>query len=209
MITVRFGRRSWVQCRRALLQVFGILLGACDRAESANSVVATATDRSASSTAIGSEQSAREFFQAFIDWYLIGADTTTGPAYFRVLNVSQKYITDELAIALREDSLARNSTPETREYLNADPILASQDPCPRYAVSGATPTGGGYRVIVKPQCNDPRGEQDGPAIEVVPMTDSWRISNVHFEGTNLKRLLCQYATADSRPSARPAKCEVK
>jgi hypothetical protein len=108
---------------------------------------------------------------------------------------------------LREDSLARTVTGEPRESLNADPILASQDPCERYQVTDIKPAGRSYMVAVKPLCNDGRGAQAGPVVEVVPDAGSWRIANVHFDGTNLKRLLCEYAMGDARVEMRPAGCK--
>ena len=128
-------------------------------------------------------------------------------------------LSDSLAIeptllaALREDRLARRDLSEPREVLNFDPLLASQDPCPKYAVTDIGDSAGKYRVTMRPVCPTPDGQKwqtSRPVVQVEFIGQRWLITNVFYTDTkpptNLRAILCRFATGDTRPEKRPATC---
>lgn len=154
----------------------------------------------------GDSASAREYVQGFYDRYLATERTEGGgPAHWRLLG--SDVLDSTLVAALREDSAFGDQRhPGSREGLNFDPFLASQDPCPRYEAIRARSEGPGFHVTVRPLCADSSWQNQGPVVEVSYRDARWRIVNVHYERTDLRTLLCQYAGRDTRARRPPAAC---
>jgi hypothetical protein len=118
---------------------------------------------------------------------------------------------DGLRDALRADSMFGDrggNPPGTREYLDFDPILDSQDPCPKYEVVEARKELGEWRVTVKAICADSTWKQDKRPIVVVRRNEGrWKIANFIYPRTDLRSLLCEYAKKDERPENREKGCE--
>src|SRR5262245_40114873 len=109
-----------------------------------------------------------------------------------------------LARALRDDSSAqRVAGVPTREVIDFDPFLYSQDPCPRYEALHARREKGLYLVPVRPVCTDTTWQTDRPVVAISRASGQWRIVNVFYEKSDLMGLLCQFAKADKRPQPLP------
>lgn len=145
----------------------------------------------------------RQFVQGFYDWYTpIALSFPRFPAWYDVLNNADRYLDRDLAAAIRADSVAREGDPITRETLNFDPFLSSQDPCGPYEVIEVRRRGDTFRVPIRP-CH---AKGAGPVVEVRAVDGRWRIANVFYGKGDLKSYLCQWAKADARTDRRPAKC---
>ncbi len=71
-----------------------------------------------------------------------------GPAYWVIINDSTAWLSPQLASALRTDSAAAAAASPTREPLNFDVFLGSNDPCESYQVTSASSDGSQYEVLV-------------------------------------------------------------
>jgi hypothetical protein len=155
-----------------------------------------------------STEAVRKFVQGFYDWYVPIAisDTVHFPAWYYVLTNAHRYLDPDLAAALRADSVAQQDDPtkQTRDVLDFDPFLLSQDPCGPYEVIAVRRHGDTFRVPIRP-C---RAKGAGPVVEVRDVNGRWRISNVlGLDGDrSLRSYLCEWAKADLRKDRRPAKC---
>ena len=155
-----------------------------------------------------STRAVRRFVQTFYDWYVPIAlsDTVHIITWYYVLNNADRFLDRGLAAALRADSVAQQMDPmkQTREVLNGDPFLYSQDPCGPYEVIDVQHRGGAFIVLVRP-CH---AKAAGPVVEVRAVGGRWRISNMlDLDGhRDLKSYLCQWAKEDLRTDRRPAKC---
>jgi len=150
--------------------------------------------------------SVRSFVQGFYDWYLpIVNKGGTGTS--RVLQERDSLLTTELAVALRADFLAEEQAdPGETVGLNFDPFLNSQDPCPRrWEVIGILQKGSNYAVTVHPVCASASHELDVVA-EVTKQGPSWRFVNFFYGDTDLRKLLCQYATKAGNSAWQKASC---
>ena len=149
---------------------------------------------------------ASAFVQSFYDWYtpLANAESPT-PAWWRVLTTRPEALDSNLVRALRADSAARAGVP-TREVLNFDPILDSQDPCPRYEAVQTQRKNGAYFVTIKPLCADTTWQTQRPVVAISRAANRWRIVNVYYDKGDLMGLLCQFANADKRPQPRLPGC---
>jgi hypothetical protein len=159
------------------------------------------------SAAQDSSSAAGQFVQSFYDWYTpIALGESRVPRWWRVQSKASLYLDPALATALRSDSIARLASPETqtRETLDFDPFLSSQDPCGPNEVSGVRRDGGVFRATVL-KCRAPGVEI---VVEVRVVNGRWRISNVVYGGKSrdLKYWLCKWAKEDLRPQRRPASC---
>jgi hypothetical protein len=151
-----------------------------------------------------SSQAVRAFVQHFYDVY---TDPSFSPAW-PWLDVDQ-FVDAKLMTALRADSVASLDMRRSREIINFDPFLDSQDPCPHYAVVEVRRNGAAYDVTVKPVCADPRWQTQRPVVEVMRQGDRWMITNMRYDHAgpkDLRGLLCEWAKADMKPERRPAKC---
>jgi hypothetical protein len=164
-------------------------------------------DTAATSMAQDSSLAVRQFVQGFFDWYtpIAVSDTGQGPQWWSVLTQADRYLDRALATALRGDSIARLASPErqTREILNFDPFLNSQDPCGPNEVMEVIRVGSVFRVPIR-SCGARRANM---TVEVRAVDGRFRISTVIYNsGRDLKYWLCKYAKEDSRPQRRPASC---
>jgi hypothetical protein len=163
---------------------------------------APATSLSADTTLV------RSFVQHFYDWYApVVHKRSDAPAWFRVLTLRDSVLTTELISAIRADSLAKEQAPPGELFgLNFDPFIAGQDPCARYEVSEIQQKGSNYGVTVHPVCNSKYKKSDFVA-EVTKQGSSWRFANFFFEGTDLRKLLCQYAKEESESGSAAQVCK--
>jgi hypothetical protein len=147
---------------------------------------------------------ARQFVQEFFSWYVPIANAETRvPAWWRVLSQRPNALDSALLAALRADSaVQRTDGKEMREFLNFDPLLSSQDPCPRYEAVDARRDSIGYRVTVKPICADTTWQTQRPVLSVVRRAGQWKIVNVFYETSDLRTILCEFARRDLRPDHR-------
>lgn len=165
---------------------------------------------SSSGVAVDSLKEARDFTQVFFDWYVsVASADQKVAAYWKVLD-ARRYLDEELAIALRADSVARaNYRAETRELLDIDPFLGGQDRCrlpPR--VTGIRRWGHVF-VVSALTCLQSTAQTDGPSVDValVPSNGQWRIANIAYgRDWNLRSYLCKLAQTDVDPSKRPKHC---
>ena len=132
------------------------------------------------------------------------SDTVHIPTEWYVLKNADRYLAPDLAAALRADSVAAHEDPmkQTREVLNFDPFLESQDPCGPYEVIDVHRRGSAFIVPIR-VCHS---KGAGPAVEVHAVDGRLRISNVLYGEGDLKSYLCQWAKADLQIDKRPAKC---
>ncbi len=145
----------------------------------------------------------RRFVQEFYDWYApLALGDHYGAAWWNVLKNADRYLDRSLASAVRDDSIARMRDPQTREVLNFDPFLNSQDPCVPYEVISVHHQGGTYRVPMR-ACH---AKGAGPVVEVRAVDGRWKITNVFYGRGDLKSALCQWAKEETRTDKRPAKC---
>src|SRR6185503_2948879 len=86
---------------------------------------------------------------------------------------------------LRIDSIARSDSANSREILNGDPVLSSQDPCGPYKVAALRSKPGAIVATVVAAC---RGMEGSPYpaprvdVDVVLIGDRYSISNFSFSG---------------------------
>jgi hypothetical protein len=164
--------------------------------------------RSAAASPQSDSAAAHNFVQGFYDWYTpLSQRKSPDPARFAVLNAANQYLEASLAKSLREDSLARTS--RSRDFLDLDPFLDSDDPCPRYKVTEVRPSGAGFRVRVTPVCPNASwqaNQPQRPVVEVLRAGDGWRIANVYYETRSLKGRLCEAAMSDEDVTIRPKSC---
>lgn len=71
----------------------------------------------------------------------------------------------------------------SREVIDFDPFLNSQDPCPRYKVTDVRSAGRSYRATVQPVCPNPNSQywqtlDKHTSVQVIPEAGRWKIANV-------------------------------
>ena len=155
------------------------------------------------------EAAARRFVQDFYDWYVLAENAPRGtPADWRVLDSRPEVLDSALLDLLRADSALgdRGDGRGTREAINFDPFLASQDPCPRYEVDRAVPDAGGFRVTVRPVCADTTWQTQRPMVAVAYRGTRWQIVNVFYERGDLRSLLCAMARRDTTAARSGGGC---
>jgi hypothetical protein len=188
--------------------VLFMLGAACGQGASGAGSPASTVTRAGSPTTHGDSVSAREYVQDFYDRYVPMADSARrGPAFWRLL--SADVLDSTLVEGLRADSAFGDlsSNHGTREGLNFDPFLASQDPCPRYEVMDTRADGpSSFRVTVKPVCADTTWQTQRPVMAVTHQDGRWKIVNVFYQRSDLRSLLCGFAKADRVPERRPFGC---
>ncbi|HEX4684640.1 MAG TPA: DUF3828 domain-containing protein [Gemmatimonadaceae bacterium] len=160
---------------------------------------------------VDSAAAVRRFIQQFYDWYTpFVAAGPKYPAWFRILTYSERYLAEPLASALRADSTEQGVNLDSREVIDFDPFLESQDPCPLYEATDVHSDRHDYRVTVRPICPNPisQGWQTSkPVVSVVAEGGQWKIANVYYkEKGDLMSMLCRFAMADLRVDRQPAKC---
>jgi hypothetical protein len=146
--------------------------------------------------------------QTFYDWYVpVANGDRRYRALWEVFKVRPEVLDSALLGALRVDSASGpNPTVAMREILEFDPLLESQDPCPRYEVVAVRAAALGYRVTVRPVCADSTWQKQRPVVSVVRQGNAWRITNVYYEKSDLRTMLCEFAKTDKRPERRSLGC---
>ena len=197
-----------------LLCPIAVLLLACsspvDRVNSMDSGDAAEGTRSASviegQNTTGSSQAAHIFVSAFLERYMpLTNFPDEGPAYWVIINDSTAWLSPQLASALRADSAAAASPSPTREPLNFDVFLGSNDPCESYQVKSASPDGSQFEVLVQPGC--PYRQSDGQLRFIVGwVAGSPAIANVLYHSSNLVAELCRAEREDRSNHAVSALC---
>jgi hypothetical protein len=161
-------------------------------------------------TSRGDSSSAHQFVQAFYDWYApIANAKQPGPSFWRILASRPEALDSGLLKSLRADSAfgERGAKGSSREAINFDPFLYSQDPCARYEVVETRADGVDYRMTVVPICADTTWQTQRPIITVRYQDRLWQIVNVLYENSDLRSLLCDFAKRDTRPDRRSYGCE--
>lgn len=123
---------------------------------------------------------AQRFTQAFYDWYVPFSTSEHETKWATVAAHRPHPFSPELLRALSDDEEAQAKDPDEIVGLDADPILASQDPCERYVAGDATRSGAGYRVNVHSVCDGKRSAAPDVVVELVPHAGSWTIVNFHY-----------------------------
>jgi hypothetical protein len=163
---------------RSLAVVFALLLAlACSsQSEQARVADSTATHRSSVNT-----DSVRQFVRAFYDWY---TPLALADLHVRTIDSALKArpaaFDTTLARELREDDAAQAKASGELVGLDFDPVLASQDPCPRYEVGrvdGAVPP---YHVQVTATCDRGAGLVPGLVAEVEPRGGGFVFVNFRY-----------------------------
>src|SRR5690349_9347451 len=154
----------------------------------------------------------RVFVQGFYDWY-VPRMAHDGVAS-EIWSHDPPYLTQSLIDALRADSAARFVKPHaTREVLNFDPYLNSQDPCSRYRVGKIEPQGDSAIVSVHSVCSFMGPDSVSPrpvaVVSVVRNRSRWEMADFRYGKTALGNLLCEYAMADDIASRRPKTCPAR
>jgi hypothetical protein len=154
------------------------------------------------------EKAARQFVESFYSWYTPRANADLKyPSWWIILTSRPGALDDRLAAVLRADSAAQRGVGEpTREVINFDPFLYSQDPCPRYEPLQARREKGLYLVEVRPRCADTTWQTQRPVVAVSRSAGEWKIVNVFYEKSDLMGLLCEFARADKKPQPLPRGC---
>jgi hypothetical protein len=191
---------------RIILAMLGLLLSqACSSAPATKEPVIGVGGR-AKAFAVADSAAVHGFVQGFYDWYAPIVDTNRVPGTWIVLDSGNRFLEPHLADALRGDSIANVITPPSRDVLNFDPFLDSQDPCIPYKVAAVAQAGASFHVTIRPTCGS-TAQTNRPVVEVVSVNGKWKIANVSYQsGYNLRGILCEYAKADQRPDRRPATC---
>lgn len=152
-----------------------------------------------------SVQDVRQFVQAFYHWYTpIAIADHRFPAWYSILKNDDQYLDRTLAAALRADSAVAQMGPmkATRQTIDFDPFLDSQDPCKPYEVAGVSRRGNVFRVVMR-ACH---AKEIGPIVEIRAIRGRWLITNVLYGDGDLKSYLCRWAKGDLRRDRRPTKC---
>ena len=187
---------NWNLLRIAIAGIVFIASAACGqraRVAPSSAVVPSAAEDSALAV--------RRFVQGFYDWYTpIALSDHRGPAWWSVLSSPVPYLDHDLAAAIRADSVARVAEPITRETLNFDPFLFSQDPCGPNEVMDVRRAGDSFRVPIR-MCTSSGA---WVVVEVGFVDGGMTVLNVRsVNGDDIKSLLCKYAKEDARRDKRP------
>ena len=97
--------------------------------------------------AVDSAAVARDAVSRFYAWY-VPTSANTPLTDMLALKDARWRFAPELVKALRADSTASAKSPDEIVGLDMDPFLNSQDPCPRYAITGVRRAGADFLVDV-------------------------------------------------------------
>jgi hypothetical protein len=130
------------------------------------------------------QKSCLDFVQAFYDWYVPKTQERHPVATWELaMNDKGSAFSTELLTALREDAEARAKAPQGELVgLDADPLLASQDPYPRYELDDVMIERDRCLVgVYGVQSGDRRPKPDVVA-ELATKDGRWHFINFHYEG---------------------------
>jgi hypothetical protein len=148
----------------------------------------------------------RQFVQDFYDHYTaVAVSHRSTPAWYDLLTMSSKALSPGLLSGLRQDSVAREQPVDTRMFLDFDPFLHSQDPCPLAQAVRVEKSGSAFLVPVR-MCTASSSRPAEVVVEVLEVSGSLQITNVHYGKSDLVTSLCQWAMQDTRKEMRPVRC---
>ena len=135
----------------------------------------------AQSTTASTADKAQQFVSAFYAWYVpLALQPQGGATWERALTKKASWFGDEIGRRLREDAKAQAMVKDEIVGLDADPFLASQDPCERYEVGKATKSGESYRARVYAVCGGVRQAMPQVIAEVTSTKGQWVFVNFHY-----------------------------
>lgn len=142
-------------------------------------------------------ESARQFVQAFYDWYVPLGNRTPATRLDSVVASGPQWFTPILQRALQRDVDAqRNAADIVSVVGDFDPFLNAQDPCPHYAALAVVPRGAGWQVTITAQCESGVAT---PAVlgDVVPEGTGWRFANFRMPERPTYDLVSQLGAAQA------------
>ena len=125
--------------------------------------------------------SATRFVEAFYGWYLAQLDT----AWWVAVEDRSAVFAPELLSALRIDMEAQANNPEYIVGIDADPFLASQDPCATYHVGPARREGAAILVDVRGDCYGDHDTRPDVVAELAGSPSSWVFVNFRYPQLDL------------------------
>jgi hypothetical protein len=159
---------------RSLPVVVAALVLACSaKSEAPRAADSATTPRSSDADAV------RRFVREFYDWYVPLANAP-GSAIDRALKARPAAFDTTLARELTEDVAAQAKVKGELVGLDFDPVLASQDPCPRYEVGYIEVTTTTYNVHVTPTCDRAAGPEPRIVTEVATRSGGFAFVNFRY-----------------------------
>jgi hypothetical protein len=140
-------------------------------------------------------ESARQFVQAFYDWYMPLGNSTPATRLDSVVASGPQWFTPILQRALqRDDDAQRNAADIVSVVGDFDPFLNAQDPCPHDAALAVVPRGTGWQVTITAQCESGVAT---PAVlgDVVPEGTGSRFANFRMSERPTYDLVSQLGAA--------------
>lgn len=150
--------------------------------------------------------SARQFAQAFYDWYVPLADRLPESRYDSVLIARGSVFAPALLAALRDDLDAQRHAQDIVSVSgDYDPYLNTQDPCTRYEVRDGVPYRGGYALSLYGLC---AGDSASLAalVDVERSGSAWVVTNIRIPDQPQHDLVSQLRSIKAqRPSPTSAR----
>ncbi len=136
---------------------------------------------------VPTEESCRSFVQGFYDWYLPRA-SRSAEAYPTTLKTKSAWFSPMLLQALKQDYAASQANPNEVVGLDFDPFLNSQDPSPKFKVTGAKVQGTRCSAEVHGITDRVNNEEVHPELNFV--NGAWQFANFRYEqGSDLMSVL--------------------
>ncbi len=123
--------------------------------------------------------SAREFVQAFYDWYAPGATKAAESNKDFGWQKRASCFDTKLVGALKEDENAQSKAKEI-VGLDFDPFLSGQDPCAPYKAGDVVRKEGRYFVEVNAECPGVTVQKPTVTAEIVKHDGHWIFVNFHY-----------------------------
>ena len=137
------------------------------------------SEASARSLDIREPESARQFAQAFYDWYVPLSDRVPATHMDSVMARGRELFTPTLLQALRRDVEAQRDAADIISVVgDYDPFLNSQDPCAKYVVQAVERRGGGWQAMTEAQCGNGLSAS-AVLVDMVRDGANWRFANFH------------------------------
>ena len=163
-----------------MTRLLAVLIAFCAMACASESEKARGTD-SATTPRSANTDSVRQFARAFYDWYTaLALADVRGRAIDSALKVRRAVFDTVLVRELAEDTAAQAKVSGELVGLDFDPVLASQDPCPRYDVGDIEVTTTTYNVHVTPTCDRVEGPVPSIVAEVAPRGGGFVFVNFRY-----------------------------
>jgi hypothetical protein len=150
------------------------------------------------------EESARQFAQAFYDWYVPLSNRTPRTAYDSILTQGTRLFTPTLRQALQRDVDAQRAAEEIVSVVgDYDPFLNAQDPCVRYEARNAVPAGRTWQVAIDARCGDGRSTL-AVLVDLEPANAGWHFANFRQPDDSADDLVSRLRAAQARRAAASA-----